>query len=45
MHADDTEEPPDDADELNEMIEFGRRADSLESGKLPANELRNFGAV
>jgi hypothetical protein len=44
MHADDTEEPPDDAEELNEIIEFGRRADGVASGKLPTNELRNLGA-
>ena len=45
MHADDTDEPPDDADELSEIIEFGRRADDFVSGKEPTNELRNLGAV
>jgi hypothetical protein len=41
---DDTDDPPDDADELNDIIEFGRRAD-FTSGSVPANELRNFGAT
>jgi hypothetical protein len=45
MHEDDTEEPPDDVEELSEIIEFGRRADELRSGIVPTNELRNFGAV
>lgn len=45
MHADDTDDPPDDADELSEIIEFGRRADDFVSGREPTNELRNFGAV
>lgn len=45
MHADDTDDPPDDADELSEIIEFGRRADDFVSGREPTNELRNLGAV
>lgn len=45
MHEDDTEEPPDDVEELSEIIEFGRRADDLRSDMVPTNELRNFGAV
>lgn len=45
MHDEDTEEPPDDVEELNEIIEFGRRADDFRSGMVPTNELRNFGAV
>jgi hypothetical protein len=45
MQADDTEEPPDEADELSEIIEFGRRAEDFSSGNVPTNELRNRGAV
>lgn len=43
LQTDETDDPPDDAEELNEMMEFGRRDDFM-SGKVPANELRNFGA-
>lgn len=44
LHAEDTEEPAEDADELSEIIEFGRREDFM-SGNVPTNELRNLGAV
>jgi hypothetical protein len=44
LQAEDTEEPPDEAEELSEMIELGRR-DDFTSGKVPTKELRNFGAV
>jgi hypothetical protein len=44
LQAEDTEEPADEADELSEMIELGRR-DDFTSGKVPTKELRNFGAV
>lgn len=38
-----TDEPPDDDDELNDMMEFGRREDFM-SGKVLQKEFRNFGA-
>ena len=44
MHEEDTDEPPEEAEELNEIIEFGRRADVFGSCTAPTNELRNFGA-
>jgi hypothetical protein len=44
MQADETDEPPDDADELSEMIELGRRDDFI-SGSVPTKELRKRGAV
>jgi hypothetical protein len=43
MHADDTDEPPDEADELRDIMELGRRDDFM-SGSVPTKELRNFGA-
>lgn len=43
MQAEDTDEPPDDADELRDIMELGRRDDFM-SGKVPTKELRNFGA-
>lgn len=39
------DDPADEADELSDIIEFGRRADDFVSGKEPTNEFRNFGAV
>lgn len=44
LHTDDTDDPPEDAEELNEIMEFGRRDDFM-SGRVPANELRNLGAI
>ena len=43
MHADDTEEPPDEADELRDIMELGRRDDFM-SGSVPTKELRKRGA-
>lgn len=45
LHTDDTTELPDDVDELNEIMELGRRLDDLASGNVPIKELRNFVAV
>lgn len=45
MQADETDDPADDADELNEIMEFGRRAEDFISGSAPTKELRNFGAI
>lgn len=38
-----TEEPPEEDDELKDMMEFGRR-DVFMSGKVLQKEFRNFGA-
>lgn len=43
MHADDTEEPPEEADELRDIMELGRRDDFM-SGSVPTKELRKRGA-
>lgn len=36
---------PDENDEPNEIIEFGRRVDLFISGSVPEKEFRNFGAT